>query len=88
MGTGAVSKLALAHPLQLSLLVGANLLACLGDGKVLSAGEGVTGLVVLGSGSLLFLFSRANSTMNKTQRLNIKHFIKSIIKSIDFFMYV
>jgi hypothetical protein len=53
MGTGAVSKGVLAHPLQLSLLVGANLLASLGGGKVLSAGEGVTGLVVLGSGSLL-----------------------------------
>jgi hypothetical protein len=55
MGTGAVRKGALAHPLQLSLLVGANLLASLGGGKVLSAGEGVTGLVVLGSGSLLAL---------------------------------
>jgi len=37
------------------MLVGANLLASLGGGKVLSAGEGVTGLVVLGSGSLLAL---------------------------------
>lgn len=55
MGTGAVRKGALPHSLQLGLLMGANLLASIGGGKVLSAGEGVTGLVLLGSGSLLAL---------------------------------
>jgi hypothetical protein len=40
MGTGAVRKGVLAHLLQLSLLIEANLRS----GKVLSAGEGVTGL--------------------------------------------
>ncbi len=45
----------LPHSLQISLLIGANLLASIGGGKVLSAGEGVTGLVVLGSGSILAL---------------------------------
>jgi len=55
MGAAPVRKGAFLQPLQLSLLVGANLLASIGGGKVLSAGEGVTGLVVLGSGSLLAL---------------------------------
>lgn len=50
-----VRKKALSHPLQLSLLIGANFLASIGGGKVLSAGEGVSGAVVLGSGSLLAL---------------------------------
>lgn len=45
----------LAHRLQLSLLIGSNLLASIGGGKVLSAGEGITGLAILGSGSLLAL---------------------------------
>ncbi len=48
-------KAALSDPLQLSLLIGANFLASIGGGKVLSAGEGVSGLGVLGSGSLLAL---------------------------------
>ena len=55
MGIGSVRKDALSHPLQLSLLIGANFLASIGGGKVLSAGEGVSGAVVLGSGSLLAL---------------------------------
>ncbi len=53
MGIGSVRSGAKTRPFQLSFLIGANLLASIGGGKVLSAGEGVTGFVVLGSGSLL-----------------------------------
>ena len=38
---------------RLGLLIGGNLLASIGGGRVLSAGKGVTGLTVLGSGSIL-----------------------------------
>ncbi len=55
MGTAVVRKGALPQPLQLGFLVGANLLASIAGGKVLSAAEGVTGIAVLGSGSLLAL---------------------------------
>lgn len=72
MGTGSVRKGALAHPLQLSLLIGANLLASIGGGKVLSAGEGVTGLVVLGSGSILALL--VGSTLGLGLLVTIRRF--------------
>ena len=42
---------------QPDLLIGANMLAAIGGGRVLSAGTGITGLAVLGSGSILALLT-------------------------------
>lgn len=53
-----VSRAAASPPRwPLGLLALANLLAAVGGGRVLSAAKGVTGLAVLGSGSLLALLA-------------------------------
>lgn len=58
--------------LPLSLLAGANLLAAIGGGRVLSAGTGITGLAVLGSGSILALL--AGNALGLGLQISVRRF--------------
>lgn len=62
-----------AHPtLHLGLLAGANMLAAIGGGWLLSAGTGITGLAVLGSGSILALL--AGNALGLGLQISVRRF--------------
>lgn len=60
---------------QLALLIGANMVAAIGGGRVLSAGTGITGLAVLGSGSILALL--AGNALGLGLQISVRRFPSS-----------